>query len=279
MDEAASEFERELLRSWEVEEPSAAAHRRVLGLAAGAGALGATSAAAATGAAGAILGAAAPRAASAGLLGIVKWFAAGVLIAGGTTLATVETRLPARGPATVPSRAIPPKHVALTGDPGPRVPAPPPSAASESGATEPVTPEPAVPVPSPTPRTSVAARAAVRTPAATAPPLLPATPAASATEPLRSSLGLGNEIAAVDDAQRALSSGNAGLAARLIDEYDARFPNGILSQEATVVRIEALAKQGRSAEARALAERFLEAHPATPHASRIRRLVDPGANP
>jgi hypothetical protein len=113
------------------------------------------------------------------------------------------------------------------------------------------------------PRIGAAARAHV----ASDGPLLVAQPAAgpstAALPPVaeaRAPLALGDRAALVDRARAALASGDAATAARLADEYDARFPSGVLAQESTVMRIQALAMRGDLASARALGERFLAAN-------------------
>jgi outer membrane protein assembly factor BamD (BamD/ComL family) len=102
-----------------------------------------------------------------------------------------------------------------------------------------------------------------------------ATPAAASSAPVEThaSLQLGDQVESVDRARAALAAGDPALARRLVDDYDARFGSGILSQEAAVIRIEALAKSGDAAAASALAASFLQAHPTSPHAARIRRLT------
>jgi outer membrane protein assembly factor BamD (BamD/ComL family) len=60
---------------------------------------------------------------------------------------------------------------------------------------------------------------------------------------------------------------------RLIDDYEARFPGGSLAQEATVLRIEALASQGDRQGASALGDRFVAEHPTSPYAARVRQLL------
>jgi TolA-binding protein len=110
----------------------------------------------------------------------------------------------------------------------------------------------------------------------------PATPPAAPTalEPPRPpALGLGQQVAALDRARDALASGNAAGALRLVDEYDRQFPRGALAQEATALRIEALVQQGNRDAAGRLAERFLDANPRSPHAARIRLLVQRATNP
>ena len=55
--------------------------------------------------------------------------------------------------------------------------------------------------------------------------------------------------------------------------YRRDFPLQRFAQEASVVRIEALLAQSDRAGAEGVAREFLEAHPGSPHAGRVRRLM------
>jgi hypothetical protein len=85
---------------------------------------------------------------------------------------------------------------------------------------------------------------------------------------------LGEQVALVDQARSALGASDAAGALRLADEYDARFPGGALAQEVTGLRVEALLRLGRRSEATSIGERFVAAHPRSPAAARIRRLLE-----
>jgi outer membrane protein assembly factor BamD (BamD/ComL family) len=80
-------------------------------------------------------------------------------------------------------------------------------------------------------------------------------------------------VAALADARRALASGDAAEALRLLDVHDRRFAPPALSAEATILRIEALVAVGRLDEARGLATGFVTAHPDSPYAQRVASLV------
>jgi hypothetical protein len=71
------------------------------------------------------------------------------------------------------------------------------------------------------------------------------------------------------EARDALRRGNASGALSRLDELQRAVPGGILGQEREALAIEALAKSGRSAEAQARARAFLQAHPTSPHATRV----------
>lgn len=86
-------------------------------------------------------------------------------------------------------------------------------------------------------------------------------------------LSLAAEVASLDRARKALSTGNSSAAFAELSDYQRQFPRGAMGPEATVLRIEAMSAAGDRSGARSLAERFLAAHPASPHGSRIRSLV------
>jgi hypothetical protein len=83
---------------------------------------------------------------------------------------------------------------------------------------------------------------------------------------------LAEEVALLDRVKKALDAGDAGQALKLLAPYQK--PRGRrLTAEATVLRIEALAKAGQSAEASRLAEDFLDRHPHSPLVDRARSYV------
>jgi len=86
--------------------------------------------------------------------------------------------------------------------------------------------------------------------------------------------GLGDELAVVESASRALRSGNPQAALGRLAEYRQRFPRGKLALEAQVLRIEALARAGRTSEAQRLARGFVKRYPNSPVAARIRRYAE-----
>jgi hypothetical protein len=251
----ATEFEKELLGSWNAEQPSDEARARVLAMAAlGAGVAAAAGTAAKAGAAGG--GSIAPTAAAAGTATIVKWLVVAAVgaVTAGTTLA--YHRFAHRAPAA-PAEAAP-------------VPSPPPRA------------EIAVPVPA----TSAVPSATPGGPPPGGPAVQTGLPARSAL-PLRhpSSVGsgdkgaraaddaLGEEVSALDRARRALAGGDAAGALRQLDDFEARFPRGALGEEAEALRIESLLAENDRAAAARVGARFLAAHPNSPHAERVRSLL------
>jgi hypothetical protein len=80
------------------------------------------------------------------------------------------------------------------------------------------------------------------------------------------------EVAALGAARAALGGNDAPTALRALDAYDRAFPLGVLSDEATVLRIEALAERS-DPNAAILSERFVAAHPASPYAGRLRSIM------
>ena len=84
---------------------------------------------------------------------------------------------------------------------------------------------------------------------------------------------LTEELAAVDAASSALRAGDGAGAIRMLDEYARRFPRGRLRLEASVLRIEALAKTGQRAEASRRAKAFLKRYPNSVLAPRLKRYA------
>lgn len=84
---------------------------------------------------------------------------------------------------------------------------------------------------------------------------------------------LREEIALLDASRLALKRHAPERALAHLARYEARFPQGELAPEAAAMRIEALVHTGATERARRLAVEFLAAHPASPLAPRIERLV------
>jgi outer membrane protein assembly factor BamD (BamD/ComL family) len=75
-------------------------------------------------------------------------------------------------------------------------------------------------------------------------------------------------------ARQELSSDPSGALA-LTQEHARRFPSGTLSQEREVLAIEALARLGRTSEARRRLDAFRSRFPQSPHVARLATLVGP----
>ncbi|WP_437730789.1 hypothetical protein [Sorangium sp. So ce1335] len=152
-----------------------------------------------------------------------------------------------RGYQAPPPASVDRFAAALTGPIERAVPEPPPPAAVEAAAA-----------PSEAPEAPRNVRAAARKPGA---------------PPSEESAALQAELDALDAARSTLSSGNAQSALSLLDAYMREHPRGRLRLEAEVLRIDALAKSGRSDAAAQRAEAFLRRHPNSVLASRVRRYV------
>ena len=154
------------------------------------------------------------------------------------------------------------------------------SVAAELGAATQALPEETSRVPSPAP-TGVGG---AEPPGASthAPPLAstlsPATSLKTATASARSAPfdapSLSVEIALVQQAARALASGEIAVSLSLLDTYGRECPHGVLAEEAGALRVQAYARSGRAAEARALARRLLDAHPHGVLAARLQSVLD-----
>jgi hypothetical protein len=104
---------------------------------------------------------------------------------------------------------------------------------------------------------------------------LPTLPDSSASDVSHSAAApsLADEVAAIKSAKSLLAAGNAAQSLHELDAYRAHFPHGRLTQEASVVRIEALLKSGNQGAASAAADRFLAAHADSPYAARVHTLI------
>ncbi len=113
------------------------------------------------------------------------------------------------------------------------------------------------------------ARADAKRPVAA--PVLDAPPPPA--EPARKP-SLGEEVAALDDARKRMDEDPEAALSKL-EAYRSSFKGGALAQEAEVLRIEALARAGKHNAARSAASSFLAAHPSSPLAARVRRVLQP----
>jgi len=112
----------------------------------------------------------------------------------------------------------------------------------------------------------LAASAAANGPAAT-----------DATESTRTSRdALGEETAALREAQAALRAGRPDRALALVREQDVRFRKGSLEQERAAARVLALCEIGRKAEARRSAREFETKWPRSPLLARVRGACTDG---
>jgi TolA-binding protein len=86
---------------------------------------------------------------------------------------------------------------------------------------------------------------------------------------------LPEQVQSLDRARVALGSGDAGTALQEIAHYRKAWPRGVFLTEASVLEIEALAARGERSSAAARAAAFVAAHPDSPQAERLRRLIPP----
>jgi hypothetical protein len=195
----------------------------------------------------------------------VKWLGAGAVVGATATTGAAFLSAPSEQPsaaavqaaATAPAE-LPQSSPAKLVRPLPAIDEPNAVAADQS-----VAPHVALDVARPSqPPTARSAPAAIDTPAA------PARARFASTED-----SLEREIQLLDSARHALQSNAPATSLAELDRYAREFPRGRLSVEAFVVRLDALGRAGRGTEARTLAERYLSAHPTSPHADRIRKLT------
>ena len=83
----------------------------------------------------------------------------------------------------------------------------------------------------------------------------------------------GAQVELIDRARALASAKDSAGALRALDEYDRRFPSGLLSEEASLLRIEEIAARGDRETASSLARRFLAEYPRSVHAERLQPLL------
>jgi len=91
-----------------------------------------------------------------------------------------------------------------------------------------------------------------------------------------------DQLALLDLARGAYQSGDPGRALLYLKEYDELYPRSSFALESEVLRIDALSAAGRTSEALAAADRFLEAHPnelMSRHVRSIAERLRGGSNP
>lgn len=119
----------------------------------------------------------------------------------------------------------------------------------------------------------------------TLPPAPAAAPRASSAAspgdaaPARNASGLAPELDVLDRARAALAAHDPAGARAALEEYQRRFPQGSMREEAELASIETLVSSGDTAGAHDAALRFLAAHPSSTYGARIRAIVKRTANP
>jgi hypothetical protein len=106
-------------------------------------------------------------------------------------------------------------------------------------------------------------------------PTCPAAPAVTrvSRSGVTTGAGLRAELRALDVVRTYVASGDYLRGLSLLDSYFQNFPHGRLHLEAEVLRIDALARSGRTDAARSSAKEFLRLHPNSVHAARLRSIV------
>ncbi len=144
--------------------------------------------------------------------------------------------------------------------------------------------------PADAPVTNVQAIGTVEAPMAPAAPpetvtpdqLPPAPPAASAPSPralakrpvnVDTNPSLGEQMAFIDDARTRIRRGDPRAALAVLDDYDRRYAQQAFKEEATVLRVSALAKAGDVEGAQKLGKAFLSTHPAELYSRRVETLL------
>lgn len=199
------------------------------------------------------------------LASLVKPLAVGLALGTGTAAGVVGVRLLSSDPPSVTS-ASPPKVA-----PEQRPAAPAARVSPEQGGAVELE-SPRAKAPSGTPR--------VVTPVAPGPPSAPAPDSTSSVASFPAEAAAGapesatlRETRRLADARATWKSGDARAALTALDAIERDFPRGVLVQERDALRIQALAALGEGARAQALARRFLEQHPQSPHAAAVRRVL------
>jgi hypothetical protein len=125
----------------------------------------------------------------------------------------------------------------------------------------------------PTAPAAVPAAAAVASPVAVASHRTIAAPAHRRAALAPPPSDLRGEIALVDAARTAVANGADDRALALLGRYDASHPRGTFRPEVAALRIQTLEHLGHRAQARAMAQKFVAAHPDSPLAERVAQVT------
>lgn len=270
LDRGAPRDVEQLVRAAQAERPDSASLGRSLA-AVGMG-LGATNVAASAKAAGMVGSVGGTAKVTMPVMGgmFAKWAALGML--GGTlAVGIAEIASEARGPVAPSSPLRAPAR--LRSSPG--QPDSSPLRAAASAPTAPAAP-PTLASPAPLESTAMPAApnaARLATPHSDhAAPLLPSRDSAPASSPIDADT-LAAEVKSIDRARAALAAGRAAQALAVLDDYERLFRKRGFAPEALYLRMEAWASLGRTAEARAAAERLLASYPNSLHTARARAVL------
>jgi hypothetical protein len=91
--------------------------------------------------------------------------------------------------------------------------------------------------------------------------------------------GLSEEVAIMSRAETDLHGGRPERALKALDEHQRKFGNGVLAEERTAARIQALCALGRTAEADAELARLIRLAPSSPHTERALRACHKKQSP
>jgi hypothetical protein len=210
------------------------------------------------------------------LVSILKWLGvgmtAGALVGGGAHVASRPARV------GIVARSVPAAPEVAPGTQGelrdvPRaiVPPPPPAEPELEQAPGEPAPDRARPSSAAVPSAVATPPVAVGSPHGSTASFEAAPPPAVADA---QALSLSEEVHALDAARRELAAGRARSALTTIDAYRARFPQGSLRTEATVLRVEALLGSGNRAAAELEANAIVRAAPGSRHAARVLDLLE-----
>lgn len=192
-----------------------------------------------------------------------KWVLVGML--GGTALASGAALVFSEEPA---APAAPPISTVTA---APANAAPAAAAAAEQnldGST--AAPAPATSATPKSPRASANLLSSASSPTETAPVAAPSQAAFESPEQSR----LLHDIALLDDARRALRSGNATQAKAALQRYENERLSHVLDREAQLLRIDVLTALGERAQARQLAAQYVTTFPNDAHVERLRALLE-----
>ena len=104
-------------------------------------------------------------------------------------------------------------------------------------------------------------------------PAVPEPPSVEKRAPAaaRSADSLAQEVAILSRAGAELHAGRPTAALTALDEHQRKFPSGVLRQERSAARVQALCALGRTKEARTAFERLARTSPSSPHVVRARK--------
>ncbi len=107
-------------------------------------------------------------------------------------------------------------------------------------------------------------------------PNAPATAPAPVRPPSRPGSTLADELSLLSSARAHLAAQDGRAALADVDAHASRFPRGVLAEERDALRVHALCRAGRAADARAAASAFVARRPGSPQASAVLRACATG---